>query len=205
MDYPVTLTVDFPERLSRLTTFFRIFIIIPIFIVLSLISGGFEWTAGENVESYQYAFGGLVVLPLILLILFRQKYPRWWFDWNLALTKFSARVSAYFMLLRDEYPSTDEEQAVHIEIPYPNVKEELNRWLPLVKWFLAIPHYIVLFFLGIAAVVSAIISWFAILFTARYPRSLFDFVVGVFRWSLRVSAYAFLLTTDRYPPFRLVD
>jgi hypothetical protein len=203
MDYPVTLTVDFPDRLSRLTTFFRIFTIIPIFIVIGLLTGGFEWMAGEDVESYKLAAGGIVVLPLILMILFRQKYPKWWFDWNLALTKFSARVWAYFMLLRDEYPSTDEEQAVHIEIPYPNVKEELKRGLPLVKWFLAIPHYVVLFFLGIAALVSAIIAWFAILFTTRYPKGLFDFVVGVFRWSLRVSAYAFLLTTDRYPPFSL--
>jgi hypothetical protein len=204
MDYPVTLSVDFPERLSRLTTFFRIFTIIPIFIIIGLLSWGFQWSVSQGVN-YQYAAGGIVVLPLILMILFRQKYPKWWFDWNLALTKFSARVWAYFMLLRDEYPSTDEEQAVHIEIPYPNVKEELKRGLPLVKWFLAIPHYIVLCFLYIAVVVSAIIAWFAILFTTRYPKGLFDFVVGVFQWSLRVSAYAFLLTTDRYPPFRLSD
>jgi hypothetical protein len=205
MDYPVTLTVEYPERLSRLTTFFRIFVIIPIFIVLVLVTGGFEWTSGTDSESYKYAAGGLVVLPLILMILFRQKYPRWWFDWNLALTKFSTRVWVYLMLLRDEYPSTDEEQAVHIEIPYPNVKEELKRGLPLVKWFLAIPHYIVLCFLFIAVLVSGIIAWFAILFTARYPKGLFDFVIGVSRWSLRVSVYAFLLTTDRYPPFRLSD
>ncbi len=139
------------------------------------------------------------------MLLFRQKYPRWWFDWNVALIKFSTRVEAYLALLRDEYPSTDEDQAVHIEIPYPDAKNELNRWLPLVKWFLAIPHYIVLFFLGIAAIVSIVIAWFAILFTGRYPKSLFDFVVGVFRWGLRVAAYAFLLTTDRYPPFALSD
>jgi hypothetical protein len=202
MDYPVTLTIEYPERLSRLTTFFRLFMIIPIFIVLSLVSGGYEWTGADG-WSYQYAAGGLVFLPIVLMLLFRQKYPKWWFDWNLALTKFSTRVSAYFMLLRDEYPSTDEDQAVHIDIPYPNAKEDIKRWLPLVKWFLAIPHYIVLCFLGIAALVSAVIAWFAILFTTRYPRSLFDFVVGVFRWSLRVAVYAFLLTTDQYPPFRL--
>jgi hypothetical protein len=142
-----------------------------------------------------------VFLATVLMLVFRQKYPRWWFDWNLALTRFSTRVSAYFALLGDEYPSTDEEQAVHIEIPYPRTTQDLNRWLPLVKWFLAIPHYIVLCFVGIAACVCVIIAWFAILFTGRYPRSLFDFVVGVFRWWLRVAAYAFLLTTDRYPPF----
>jgi len=137
----------------------------------------------------------------VLMLLFRQKYPRWWFDWNLALTRFSTRVAVYLALLRDEYPSADDEQAVHIQIPYPDAKQELNRWLPLVKWFLAIPHYVVLWFLSIAAFLCVIIAWFAILFTGRYPRSLFDFVVGVFRWWLRVAAYAFLLTTDRYPPF----
>ncbi len=139
------------------------------------------------------------------MLLFRQKYPKWWFDWNLALTKFSTRVSAYLVLLRDEYPSTDEEQAVHLEIAYPDVSKDLKRGMPLVKWFLAIPHYILLFLLYIAVVVSVVIAWFAILFTGRYPRGLFGFVVGVLRWSLRVAVYAFLLTTDRYPPFSLSD
>ena len=139
------------------------------------------------------------------MLLFRQKYPKWWFDWNVALTKFSARVYSYLALLRDEYPSTDEDQAVHIEIAYPNAKEDLNRWLPLVKWLLAIPHYIILLFLGVAAIVCVVIAWFAILFTGRYPSGLFDFVVGVFRWSLRVAAYALLLITDRYPPFALSE
>ena len=141
----------------------------------------------------------------MLMLVFRQKYPRWWFDWNMALTRFGTRVGTYLALLRDEYPSTDEDQAVHIEIPYPDAKKDLNRWLPLVKWLLAIPHYIVLFFLGIAALVVVMIAWFAILFTGRYPKGLFDFVVGVMRWSLRVSAYAFLLTTDKYPPFALSE
>ena len=142
-------------------------------------------------------------MPVVLMLLFRKKYPKWWFDWSLALTKFSTRVSAYFALLRDEYPSTDEDQAVHIEILYPNAETELQRGMPLVKWLLAIPHYIILIFLGIASIVCVIIAWFAILFTGRYPQGLFDFVVGVMRWSLRVEAYAFLLTTDRYPPFSL--
>jgi hypothetical protein len=202
--YPASLSVDYPDKgLSRLTTFFRIIMIIPIGIVISLVNGAvFSWGTDEG---WQYALsaGGLLFLPIVLMILFRQKYPRWWFDWNIALTKFSTRVAAYFALLRDEYPSTDEDQAVHIEIPYPDAKNDLNMWLPLVKWFLAIPHYFVLFFLGIAAVVVLIITWFAILFTGRYPRGFFDYVVGFFRWGLRVSAYAFLLTTDRYPPFSL--
>jgi hypothetical protein len=204
-DYPVTLSIDYPDRkLSRLTTFFRLIMLIPIAIVLAFVNHStFGWVGGA--WSYVYTFGGLVVIPLVLMLLFRKKYPRWWFDWNLGLARFSARVAAYFALLRDEYPSTDEEQAVHLNIVYPNAKEELNRWLPLVKWIAAVPHYIVLFFLAIAALVVMVVSWFAILFTGRYPRDLFDFVVGVQRWGLRVSAYAVLMATDRYPPFRLTN
>jgi len=203
--YPATLSIDYPDRkLNRLTTFFRLFTVIPIAIILGLLSSSSQSGGGEG-WSYTYAAGGLVFLPIVLMLLFRQKYPKWWFDWNVALTKFGARVAAYIDLLTDIYPSTDEEQSVHIEIPYPDAKEGLNRWLPLVKWFLAIPHYIVLWFLWIAAIVCVVIAWFAILFTGRYPRGLFDFVVGVYRWSLRVGVYAFLLITDRYPPFSLGD
>jgi hypothetical protein len=137
------------------------------------------------------------------MILFRQKYPRWWFDWNLELSRFSARVGVYLALMDDRYPSTDEGQSVHLDFPFPDVPRDLNRWLPLVKWLLAIPHYIVLLFLFIAAIVTIFIAWFAILFTGRYPRGLFDFVEGVGRWANRVAAYAFLLVTDKYPPFRL--
>ncbi|MSQ33416.1 MAG: DUF4389 domain-containing protein [Dehalococcoidia bacterium] len=198
--YPVQFLVDYPDRpLDRFSTFFRILAVIPIALVYYLVGG--NWSNGD----YQYYLtaGGALFLPPLLLILFRQKYPRWWFDWNVALYKFGARVGTYLSLLRDEYPATDEEQAIHIEIPYPNVSVDLNRWLPLFKWLFAFPHYVVLVFLVIAALVSVVIAWFAILFTGRYPRGLFDFVVGVNRWFIRVSAYAFLLTTDRYPPFRL--
>ena len=202
--YPVKLSVDYPDRdLNRTSTFFRILWIIPIAIIMSLVGGtSFDWEGTGN-SSAEYATGVVLFLPTLLMIFFQQKYPRWWFDWNVALTRFSARVMTYLALLRDEYPSTDDEQAVHVEIPYPNVKEELTQWYPLVKWFLAIPHYVVLVFLSIAAVVSVVVAWFAILFTKRYPRGLFDFVVGVLRWTVRVDAYAFLLTTDKYPPFSL--
>lgn len=200
--YPLTYSVDYPDRpLNRLTTGLRFLWIIPIGVIAALVASGSISMEGRG-YSWSWAVGGILFLPVLLMLLSRQKYPRWWFDWNLELSRFMARVGAYAMLLRDEYPSTDEEQAVHLNFAYPDAKQ-LNRWLPIVKWFLAIPHWIVLYFLWIAAWVCVIISWFAILFTGRYPRSLFDFVVGVNRWSLRVSAYALLLITDEYPPFSL--
>ena len=204
--YPVTFTVDFPDRdLDRPSTAFRIIVIIPIAVVLSLLTGAslhYATANGTNETSTLATGGGVLFLPLVLMIVFRQKYPRWWFDWNLQVLRFTNRVTAYLALLDDHYPSTDEEQSVHLELPYPDA-QQLNRWLPLIKWLLAIPHYIVLFFLAIGAVVAVIIAWFAILFTGRYPRGLFDFVVGVMQWSNRVTGYAFALVTDEYPPFSL--
>jgi Domain of unknown function (DUF4389) len=203
--YPVQFSVDYPARpLDRVTSAFRIFTVIPILIVLGTVTAS-EWGSGYRGNgSYMAAgAGGFLFLGPLIMILFRQKYPRWWFDWNQQLLRFSARVTAYFALMEDTYPSTDEEQYVHLDFPYPDVPNELNRWLPLVKWLLAIPHYIVLFFLGIAAVVVVIIVWFAILFTGEYPRSLFDFVEGVLRWQYRVYGYALILVTDQYPPFSL--
>ena len=203
--YPVQLSVDYPDRnLDRASTIFRFVIAIPILVLLSFVSAAsFDWSTRSSDHEVITAAGGLLFLGPLLMILFRQKYPRWWFDWNRELLRFSNRVTAYMALMDDRYPSTDEEQSVHLELPYPDVPRELNRWLPLVKWFLAIPHYIVLFFLFVAAIVSVIVAWFAILFTSRYPRGLFNFVEGVIRWQNRVMAYAFLLTTDQYPPFRL--
>jgi hypothetical protein len=201
--YPVSLKIDYPERdLNRLTSVFRVVLIIPIAMILVLVSGP-GWDSAKHAARLPFAVGGIVFLPTVLMLLFRWKYPRWWFDWNLNLSRFSLRVAAYFWLLTDGYPSTDEEQTVHFTMKYPDVTKELKVGLPLVKWFLAIPHYVVLVFLFVGAIGAVIISWFAILFTARYPRGLFDFVVGVMRWAVRVSAYAFLLVTDVYPPFRL--
>ncbi len=206
-DHPVQFSVAYPDRdLNRLTTAFRIFTVIPIAIVLASIGGytGQAWgDADAGTAPIVIGGTGLLFLPPLLMLLFRQKYPRWWFDWNLELLRFTNRVGIYLALMDDRYPSTDERQSVRLDFPYPDAERGLNRWLPLVKWFLAIPHYIVLFFLYIAAIVAVIVAWFAILFTGRYPRGIFDFVEGVVRWHNRVLGYALILVTDVYPPFSL--
>jgi hypothetical protein len=205
--YAARLDIDYPETLDRVTTFFRLIWIVPIVIILSLLTAtGNETVVTEAGEEIRRTGGGItggLALATMLMIVFRMRYPRWWFDFARELTRLSARVGAYLFLLTDRYPSTVDEQSVHLEIDYPDVERDLNRWLPLVKWLLAIPHYIVLAILVAIGVIVWVIAWFAILFTGRYPRGLFDFMVGVGRWGLRVNAYAFLLVTDRYPPFSL--
>jgi hypothetical protein len=213
-EYPARLEIDYPEELDRMTTFLRLIWIIPIAIILALVSGTGETVTntvvlsetGEVIKTTRDTAGGLVTglsAATALMIIFRQRYPRWWFDFARELTRFGTRVGAYGALLTDVYPSTVEEQSVHLEIDYPDVKNDLNRYYPIIKWLLAIPHYIVLVFLSIAAFFAVIIAWFAILLTGQYPRALFDYVVGVIRWWLRVEAYAILMVTDRYPPFSL--
>jgi uncharacterized protein DUF4389 len=205
--YAARLQIDYPERLDRVTTFFRLVWIIPIGIILALLtaSGGTRIVTetGETVRTSGGGIMGGLAVATALMILFRQRYPRWWFDFARELVRFGARVGAYLALLTDRYPSTVDEQSVHLEIDYPDVEQNLNRWLPLVKWLLAIPHFIALAVLVIIALFAVVIAWFVILFSGRYPRGLFDFVVGVGRWALRVQAYAFLLVTDRYPPFSM--
>jgi hypothetical protein len=211
-NYAARLAIDYPEHLDRLTTCFRLVWIIPIAIILGLLSGAGQTTTvvlnqtGEVVRRTRETAGGLassLAVATALMIIVRQRYPRWWFDFARELTRFGYRVGAYLVLLTDRYPSTVDEQVVHLDIDYPDVQHDLNRWMPLVKWLLAIPHFIVLGLLAIAAFFAVLMAWVAILATGHYPRGLFDFVVGVGRWGLRVNAYAFLLVTDRYPPFSL--
>lgn len=202
--YPVRFSVDYPDReLDRLTTFLRLVIAVPILIVLAAVSGGTTHTDVNGRDTATAAAGGLLFVGPLLMIVFRRKYPRWWFDWNRELARFGARVGAYLALMDDHYPSTDEQQSVHLDFEYPAMPDGLDRWLPLVKWIAAIPHYVVLLFLAIAAFFVVVYAWVAILLTGRYPRGAFAFVEGVMRWVNRVAAYAFLLVTDRYPPFRL--
>jgi hypothetical protein len=210
--YPARLTIDYQEKLSRVTTIFRIILVIPILIILGILTSGSDTViqtvneTGEVVVDTVNTGAGIVgslFLVTLLLILFRKRYPKWWFDFVLALNRFSLRISAYISLLTDKYPSTEDEQNIHLELDYPNAQTDLKRGMPLVKWFLAIPHYVILFFLWIAVFVVVLIAWFAIIFTGRYPRGLFDYVVGVMRWTWRGQAYALVLATDKYPPFRL--
>jgi hypothetical protein len=199
----VEFEVEYPERdLNRLTSAFRVFTVIPIAIVLSAIGGSSTVTTGAGTTTIAAGGSGLLVLPPLLMIVFRRKYPRWWYDFNVELLRFQNRVGVYFALMDDRYPSTDERQSVRLDFPYPDATR-LNRWLPLVKWLLAIPHYVALFFLYVGAVFALIGAWFAILFTGRFPRGIFDYLVGVGRWTNRVTAYAFILVTDDYPPFQL--
>jgi len=204
--YAARLEIDYPGELDRLTTFFRIIWFIPIGIIFTLVAHAGETLvvdeAGHVIERTRHLANGLVVATA-LMIVFRQRYPRWWFDFQRELTRFGGRVFAYLALMTDRYPSTVDEQSVHLEIDYPDVEQSLNRWFPLFKWLLAVPHIFVLAFLIVGALVSVFVAWLAILVTGRYPRGLFDYVVGVFRWGLRVNAYALLLVTDEYPPFSL--
>jgi hypothetical protein len=184
--YPLRYDVEYPEELSRWLIFVKWLLAIPHQIILGALGMA----------------SGVIGFIAFFAILFTKRYPRGLFDFVVNVNRWSANVGAYTGLLRDEYPPFSWEPgqyAVTYEVDYP---EELNRWLPLVKWLLAIPHFIVLLFLFIAAAVVGFIAWFAILFTKRYPRGLFDFVVGVNRWNLRVNAYTSLLR-DEYPPFSL--
>ena len=188
-DYPVKLKINYLKSSNRLTALFRFILVIPIVFILGLIS--------TYAEALSFA--------IAMMLLFQEKYPKFWFEWNIGITKFAYRIAAYFFLMQDDYPSTDQAQSVQITVPYPEVKNDLKRWMPLVKWILVIPHIIVLVFLFIGVIFSTIFALLAILLTGKYPQEIFNFVEGFLRWTLRVSAYALLLTTDEYPPFRLKD
>ena len=201
--YPATLTIDYQEKADRLTAFFRGFVAVPILIIFAFVAGPVNDESWFVAHKYYYAAGGFIFIPTILMLLFRHKYPKWWYDWNINLLQFGLRVISYLLLLTHEYPSTDEEQSVHLDIPYPDAKKELSKGMPLIKWFFTIPHLFILAFLWTAVVFITIVAWLAILFTGNYPKGMWEFTVGVLRWTIRVDAYCFLLTTDEYPPFSL--
>ena len=205
--YPASLDIDYPKKLDRVSSFFRIFWAIPAVAIMALVSATTIDTGMSDSGQKMIQQSGGIAAGLSaatgLMILFRQRYPKWWFDFNLELNRFSTRVGAYLFLLTDKYPSTEDAQSVHLNVEYPNVKKDLNKWMPLFKWLFVLPHYIVLIFLAAGALIATVAAWFVILFTGKYPRGLFNYVVGVGRWSWRVTAYSVLLTTDKYPPFSL--
>lgn len=207
MSYPARLEIDYPEELERISTLFRLILAIPIVVIIAMLTAGATQTViddtGDLVSNTTGGISAGLFFATLAMIVVRQKYPRWWFDFLLELTRFGMRIGAYVTLLTDQYPSTTDEQSVHLDLDYPDAEQDLNQWMPLVKWILAIPHYVALIGLGIAAILAVIAAWFAILFTGAYPRPLFDFVVGVARWGLRVEAYMAFLITDEYPPFSL--
>src|SRR4051812_42822811 len=163
-DDAVTFSVDYPDReLDRLSSALRLIWAIPIVLLLGAVSGG------------SAAAGGLLVLAPMAMLVVRGRYPGWWFGWNVELLRFGNRVAAYLALMDDRYPSTEDEQAVRLSIADPGRAPQLHRGLPLVKWLLALPHYVVLAVLWVGVVVAVIAAWFAILFTGRYPRGLFSY------------------------------
>jgi hypothetical protein len=199
--YPLTFEVDYPDRpLNRLTTALRLFMAVPIVVLLTAIGGLTVASTGADTTTVAASGSALLFLPPLLMVVFRGRYPRWWYEFNVELLRFQNRVGVYLALMDDRYPSTEQQQSVRLDVPYPT---GLNRLLPLVKWLLAIPHYVVLAVLYAGALVAIIAAWFAVLVTGRFPHGLFDYLVGVGRWTNRVTAYAFLLVTDEYPPFRL--
>lgn len=183
--YPARFDVEYTEQRSRVSVLFRVILVLPILIIVGLVASAAQY----------------LTLAVVLMLLFRRRYPEPWFRWALYLAQFNNRVGAYVLLLVDEYPSTTDQQRVLVEADLDET--QLRRWMPLVKWFLAIPHFIVLVFLWIITALVVFLAWFIILITGRFPRGLFDFVVGVSRWGWRVTAYVSLLSTDRYPPFSL--
>ena len=207
LNNPIDLDIEFPDgQRNRASVVFRPLLAIPILVVLAALGGpALGGARGGGGLFFIGLASGLVVVPPLLTIVFRKKYPRWWFDFNLAFLRFDNRVIGYLLLTSDRFPSTDDEQAVHLTVPYPDVSSDLNRFMPLIKWLLATPHYLALLVLDLGVVIATIAAWVAIVLTGRHPRRLFDYTVGVMRWHNRVVCYAFALVTDNYPPFRLAS
>jgi hypothetical protein len=188
----VTLT----ER-NRVTAFFRLILAVPALIFVS----SFAPSAAFSDEAAGI-FAGLLAVPAGLAIVVRQVYPSYVLVFNEALLSLQTRVDAYLVLLTDEYPSIEENDIVSVTFPEVDAKQ-LNRWLPLIKWLLALPLYLVGIVYFIYATLLTLLGWFSILFTGRYPEVCAEGVVGTIAYWNRVVGYAFLLVTDEYPTFSL--
>lgn len=190
----ITVDADLGPR-KRLSVFFRPLLLLPVVILLSLLGG--------SSLSDDSSWGSTVFLALALIVIFTGTYPTWLLTFIHGLQAFELKIGAYALLLRDEYPSLADRPFA--QVLYPNIEggARLKRFMPLVKWFLAIPHYVVLLLTGIAVFLLTVLAWFSILFTGRYPTSFLPFVVGWLKYYNRVVGYAFTLVTDQYPQFRL--
>jgi len=186
----VTLT----ER-NRVTALFRLILVVP----MAIFVASFAPAWSNNTDSWSV---GLLVFPVALTLVFRQVYPSYLLTFNEALLSLQTRVDAYVLLLTDEYPSIEENDVVSVTFPEVDAKA-LSRWLPLIKWFIAIPLYL----LGVAYIIYAafltLFAWFSILFTGNFPEFCAEGIVGVIAYWNRVVGYALVLVTDEYPTFSL--
>jgi hypothetical protein len=190
------IDVSLTER-NRLTALFRIILVMPALLFLASFSPDSAFSE-DNIGIY----AGLLALPAALAIVIRQVYPSYVLAFNEALLSLQTRVDAYLLLLTDEYPSIEENDVVSVTFPEVDAKQ-LNRWLPLIKWLLALPLYLVGIVYVIYAAVLTVIAWFSVLFTGNYPEFCAEGVVGTIAYWNRVAGYALLMVTDEYPTFSL--
>ena len=190
------ITVQLDNR-DRMSVALRIFLVVPIAIFVSAFTA---WSGSSEASTF---LSGLLFLPVLLALVFRGIYPSYVLDFNRALLALSTRVTAYIFLLNDKYPSIEDSADVKITFPEIAGGAKLNRYLPLVKWLLALPLYIVGFVYTIYGLAVLIFTWFTILFTGKMPAFSGGVLLGVTQFWNRVYGYAFLLVTDEYPSFSL--
>ena len=191
------IQVELEDR-NRLTAFFRLIIVLPVAIYSSAFA-----IDSMSTDTWGYSLGGLIVLPTFLALVFRGIYPSYALAFNHALISLETRVNAYALLLTDDYPSIEENDIVKITLPEVGNGSQLSRVMPLVKWFLAIPLYVMGIIYLVYGIFLTLFAWFSILFTGKYPVWSADAMVGILAFYNRVYGYAFILVTDEYPSFSL--
>lgn len=186
--------VDLDNR-DKNTALFRVFIALPILIFVSSFS--------EFAEGMTGVIGGFLVLPVVLSLLFRNIYPSYVLTFNKALLELSNRVNVYLLVLSDEYPSIEANQKVRLIYPEIDGGKKLSPWLPLVKWFLAIPLFALGIIYAIYALALTAVAWFKVITKGYYPEEKAEKVIKVIAYWNRLYGYALLLVTDEYPSFSL--
>jgi len=191
------IQVELEDR-NRLTAFFRLVIVMPVAIYVSAFA-----IDSISTDTWGYSLGGLIFLPTLLALVFRGIYPSYALAFNHALISLETRVNAYALLLTDDYPSIEENDIVKITLPEVGEGSQLNRYLPLIKWFLAIPLYVMAIIYLVYGLFLTLFAWLSILFSGKYPVWCADAMVGILAFYNRVYGYAFILITDEYPSFSL--